>query len=103
MSLVELSGLDPLSERKDAFDPRGPEVLVRFKSLARITAEVGQDYPDVSFDLAYIRGRGAALLTRKSFKKNVQSRPDDPGAGPSSLPGERADGIEVAGDERAGR
>ena len=108
-SLVELQRIADLdiAGAPSVFGAGGPEETVRFRTRAgeEHGLEVGKDHPDAVFDLCYVRLDGQKLfLTRKSFKKNLQSRLDDlRSRALFPIPRDRVAKLEVAGAEGAAK
>jgi hypothetical protein len=90
----------PDAEAATAFDSRGPESSIRFRTREgdEHRVEVGRDHP--TLDLCYARlDRRKLFLTRKEFKRNLQSRLDDlRSRAIFPIPKERAARLEVAGN-----
>jgi uncharacterized protein DUF4340 len=108
-SLVELQRIADLdiAGAGAVFDAGGPEEVVRFRTRSgeKHRLEVGKDHPDAVFDLCYVRLDGQKLfLTRKSFKKNLQSRLDDlRSRALFPIPRDRVAKLEVSGEEGAAK
>ena len=81
-SLIDLQRIADLADpdTPGTFDPRGPEVTVRFRTRSGEAhqVEVGKDHPEAKLELCYARVDGKRLfLARRAFKKTALTDLDD--------------------------